>query len=192
MVAMKKIEVKSKKEPKARDLAIQTGAMVRLTVQHLVLTPGEYEVDGFNASGDPILKSEKGLVNVPLEKIEVIKSASKDKKSKPADKSTVEPAKKQPTLQQTFIKDDDKPFYIDPYGQMTINKIDTPLGKLAQRIIQAELDMRRLEEQMTEDEDVMMKEMKKDKVNKIRVLGHTIIYQPSRTTNEKLIIKDLE
>ena len=99
--------------------------------------------------------------------------------------------------QQNFVKEeqDKMDFYVDPYGQMTINRIDTPLGKLAQRIIQAKIDIRRLEEQMVEDEDVLMKEMKNMKpkaVSKIKVLGHQLVYQEARTTAAKLIIKDLE
>jgi hypothetical protein len=159
---------------------VKAGAIVNLIQKHDGLEPGRYEVAGYNASGDPILKTDKGCVNVPLEKVEIVK---------PAAGSAVKPAK---DAQQTFIKPDDRDFYIDPYGQMTINKIDTPLGKLAQRIIQGQLDTRRIEEQMTEDEDVMMKEMKKQKVQKIKVLGHQLVYQEAKTACAKLVIKDLE
>lgn len=176
----KKKNTDGKTETAAHD--IETGAIVLLTQKHENVEPGKYTVEGYNAEGNPILKTESGRIDVPLELIEVIKPGKKGKVSNKAHKDK----------QQTFIKDDDKDFYIDPYGQMTINKIDTPLGKLAQRIIQGSLDIRRIEVQMTEDEDVMMKEMKKQKVTKITVLGHRIDYQEAKTTNPKLIIKDLE
>jgi len=172
---------------------------VRLTKAHLGLIPGMYDSDGVNLAGDVILiDAVRGRINVPLDKIEIVKPAKSETKSasretKQPKSETPVPAKGKPSEKQdSFIKNDDKPFYIDPYGQMTINKIDTPIGKLAQRIIQAQLDIRRLEEQMTEDEDVMMKEMKTQKVTKITVLGHRLVYQEAKTTAAKLIVKDLD
>ena len=47
-------------EKKAPAEKIPAKAIVRLTVAHGVVNPGNYEIEGYNVDGDPILKTEHG------------------------------------------------------------------------------------------------------------------------------------
>lgn len=94
------------------------------------------------------------------------------------------------STQQKFVKEDDAPYYMDPHGQMTINKIDSPLGKLAQKLISAEMAVENAKEVFEDVCTEMMKEMQTDRIKKIKVLGRSIVYQDAKMTEPKIIIKD--
>ena len=195
-MASKKVAAKKVEKKENRSLEMD-GAVVRLTQAHLTLEPGDYKVDGCDNSGDPFLVSSKGTrVSVPLEKIEIIKPV-KAKKSKAAVKAPVKPADEETVDEDTSPKqmelgDKDNPFTMDPMGQITLKDLDTPLGKLAKGIVMAQKKIRELEDQLVDDNDVMMKEMKRLDKKVIVVLGYQMEYQAPKTSNAKLIVKELQ
>ena len=92
--------------------------------------------------------------------------------------------------QQTFGAPDD--FYIDPYGQMTINKIDSPIGLKCQELIAAEMKVEEAKEELDFCCNTFMKMMQEYGLKKITVLGKKVIYQEPKLSEAKLVIKGNE
>jgi hypothetical protein len=194
--AVKKVPaVKKDVKPEVKkDAKEEVKATVRLKEPFMSLKPGVYEVEAFTGDGNPIVKTANGPVTVALDLVDVIPL----KGTKAAALPIVEGKKKQLEMKDPHA---DADFYVDPSGQMTINKIDTPMGKLAQRIIRADIEInkitsecdRQIEKIMrerSEDEEVMMSEMKKLGSKKITVLGKVIVYKLGKPTHDCLEIKD--
>ena len=87
--------------------------------------------------------------------------------------------------QQQFGSPDD--FYLDPYGQMTINKIDSPIGLLCQDVIRAEMEVAKAQEALEAMVKSFMKMMKDKGLKKITVLGARKLFSKLKATNKPLI-----
>jgi acetate kinase len=89
--------------------------------------------------------------------------------------------------QSTFGNEDD--FYIDPYGQMTINKIDSPIGLKCQELITAEMKVNDAKEAFENCANEFMKVMQEHGLKKITVLGKKVVYQEPKLSEAKVVIK---
>jgi hypothetical protein len=89
--------------------------------------------------------------------------------------------------QQTFGDDDD--FYIDPHGQMTINRIDSPIGLKVQELMKAEMGVEKAKEEFDFCCVTMMKQMQAHGLKKITVLGKKVLYQEPKLSEAKIVIK---
>jgi len=89
--------------------------------------------------------------------------------------------------QNTFGNEDD--FYIDPYGQMTINRIDSPIGLKCQVLIAAEMNVVSAKEKFEACANDFMEAMQEHGLKKITVLGKKIVYQEPKLSEAKVVIK---
>lgn len=83
----------------------------------------------------------------------------------------------------------DQDFYLDPYGQLTINKIDSPIGLQCQDLIRAEMEIEKAQARFDGLVEALMKVMQERGLSKIAVLGKTIIYKEPRLSEAKIVIK---
>lgn len=178
--AVKKVPaVKSDVKPEAKkDTKETVKATVRLKEAFMSLNKGVYEVEAYTGDGNPILKTDKGPVTVALDLVDVVPVKGKKVAPAPVVKGQME------------IPQDKKPYYIDSNGQMTIKNIDAPWGLQAQECIKAEKAIEVAQQNFNKLMSKMMADMKKDKLNKIKVLGRVFVYMPPKQSEEKLVIKD--
>ena len=95
--------------------------------------------------------------------------------------------KEEPTGDTLFGASED--FYLDPYGQLTINNIDSLIGLQCQDIIKAELELKKAQDTLDVQLAEVMKVMQERGLNKITVLGKTIIYKEPKLSEPKIVIK---
>lgn len=89
--------------------------------------------------------------------------------------------------QQTFGNEDD--FYLDPHGQMTINRIDSPIGLKCQELIKAEMKVEEAREELEFCRKTFAKLMHDNNLKKITVLGKKVLYKEAKLTEAKIVIK---
>lgn len=95
--------------------------------------------------------------------------------------------KQEPTGDTLFGSNDD--FYLDPYGQLTINNIDSLIGIECQSIIAAEMAVEKSKQILDDMLAKIMVTMQERGLTKITVLGKTIIYKEPKLSEPKVIIK---
>ena len=81
-------------------------------------------------------------------------------------------------------------FYLDPYGQLTIKGIDSPIGLECQEIIKANMAVIDSQSKLDGLLEKFMKTMQERGLSKITVLGKTIIYKEPRLSDPKVVVKD--
>lgn len=80
-------------------------------------------------------------------------------------------------------------FYLDPFGQLTINNVDSPIGLQCQEIIKAEMEIQKAKDVFDGLVNGFMETMQERGLTKITVLGKTIIYKEAKLSDPKIVIK---